>query len=159
MAEPPALDVAAAHRHFSAHCFNRAWDLIEKDDRTAEDDRLMVALSQASIFHWTERPDCTARNMSIGYWQASRIAALVGDAAGAARHAETCMAHSADLLPFYRGYANEAVARAALLEGDDSRAAANLAAAEALLSQISRQEDRERLAADLAQLRGAVVKV
>jgi hypothetical protein len=28
------FDLAAAHKYFSAHCFNAAWDLIEKKDRT-----------------------------------------------------------------------------------------------------------------------------
>jgi hypothetical protein len=53
----PDSDVAAAHRFFAAHCFNHAWELIEKPDGLPEEDRLMVALNQASIFHWLNRPD------------------------------------------------------------------------------------------------------
>jgi hypothetical protein len=30
------FDAAAAHKYFAAHCFNSAWDLIEKKNRTAE---------------------------------------------------------------------------------------------------------------------------
>jgi hypothetical protein len=74
------IDVAAAHKHFSAACFNQAWDLIDKLDCTEADDCLMVALNQASIFHWMNRPDCTDMNLSVGYWQASRIQALLGNA-------------------------------------------------------------------------------
>ncbi len=58
-AKDPSFDIQAAHKYFAAHCFNSAWDLIEKKDRTSEDDRLMVALNQASIFHWLQRPDCS----------------------------------------------------------------------------------------------------
>ena len=68
----PDFDIAAAHRHFAAHCFNSAWDLIEKADRSAEDDRLMVLLNQASIYHWLQRSDCNNQRLSIGYWQARR---------------------------------------------------------------------------------------
>ena len=44
MAKAPELDVAAAHKYFSAHCFNKAWDLIEKTDRTPEDERSVPSL-------------------------------------------------------------------------------------------------------------------
>jgi len=73
MTKSPEFDVAAAHKYFAAHCFNTAWELIEKPSRTTEEERLMVALNQASIFHWLNRADCDRRRLSIGYWQASRI--------------------------------------------------------------------------------------
>jgi hypothetical protein len=148
------IDVAAAHKHFSAACFNQAWDLIDKPDRTEADDRLMVALNQASIFHWMNRPDCTDKNLSVGYWQASRIQALLGNAAEAMRHARTSLGYGADLGPFHLGYAYEALARAASLTQDPADMADYLARAEALVDQVSDAEDRQLLAADLAQLRG-----
>jgi len=61
VADQADFDLMAAHRHFSAWCFNRAWDLIEKPDRTEAEVRLMTALSHASIFHWISRPDCTTK--------------------------------------------------------------------------------------------------
>ena len=110
MAKAPEFDVPASHKYFSAHCFNKAWDLIEKVDRTPEDERLMVALNQASIYHWLQRDDCNNQRLSIGYWQASRIHALLGNAAEAVRFGEVCLAYSVELNPFYRGYAHEALA-------------------------------------------------
>lgn len=73
MPEELEFDAAAAHKYFAAHCFNQAWELIEKQARTAQDERLMVALNQASIYHWLQRDDCDDRRLSVGYWQASRI--------------------------------------------------------------------------------------
>jgi hypothetical protein len=52
MAGQADFDLVAAHKYFSAWCFNRAWDLIEKPDRTEAEIRLMATLSHASIFHW-----------------------------------------------------------------------------------------------------------
>ena len=49
MAKKPDFDTASAHKYFSAHCFNSAWDLIEKKDRSAEEDQQMIDLAQASI--------------------------------------------------------------------------------------------------------------
>ena len=55
MADDANFEADHAHRHFSASCFNLAWELIEKPDRTAEDDEQMVRLAQASLWHWTQR--------------------------------------------------------------------------------------------------------
>ncbi len=54
-----AFDVEAAHAHFSKACFNAARALIEKPDRTPAEGEEMIRLNQASLWHWTQRPDCT----------------------------------------------------------------------------------------------------
>ena len=104
MAPAPDFDVAAAHRYFAATCFNAAWDLIEKSDRTPEDDQRMIALALASLYHWSERPDCGAMQRSVGYWQTSRVHALAGLASEAQRYGELCLAVSGGLAPFYGNY-------------------------------------------------------
>jgi hypothetical protein len=152
MSESPPLDIAAAHKYFAAHCFNAAWDLIEKPDRTPEDDRRMVALNHASIYHWLNRPDCEPRRLSVGYWQASRIQALLGNAAEARSLAEVCLEYSVGQAPFFLGYAHEAMARAAKIAGNSGEAAKQLALAKEQTALVSRREDRELLQNDLAGL-------
>ncbi len=152
MAKAPDFDLAAAHRYFAAHCFNSAWNLIDKGDRSPEEERLMVALNQASIYHWLNRPDCDHQRLSVGYWQASRIQALLGNAGEARRHAETCLSYSAALAPFYLGYAHEAMARALLLAGDATGGAEHLSQALSLVQVIDNKDEREVLASDLAGL-------
>jgi hypothetical protein len=44
MAENSGLDMDKAHRYFAADCFNKAWELIEKPDRTPDDDERMLRL-------------------------------------------------------------------------------------------------------------------
>jgi len=149
MTKAPDFDGAAAHKYFSAHCFNRAWDLIEKTDRTPEDNRLMVALNQASIFHWLHRGDCNHQRLSVGYWQASRIQAILGNAAEALRQAEVCLSYSGELSPFYLGYAHEALARAHGLARNAQRAAHHLKLSHGLASQVGDKGERELLLADL----------
>jgi hypothetical protein len=78
MSQNPPFDIAAAHKYFAAHCFNAVWDLIDKPERTLEDDRMMVALSQASIYHWQNRPDCEPRRLSVGYWQRPEFKRYLG---------------------------------------------------------------------------------
>lgn len=153
MSDKPVIDQAAAHRFFSANCFNRTWDFLDKTERSADDERLMIALSLASIYHWMQRPDCTAKNLSVGYWQVSRVHAVLGLGAEALRYAEVCQSYSGELAPFYRGYAWEAVARAAAVSGDAARAIQAKNQALALLAEIP-EEDRTPLAQDLATIPG-----
>jgi hypothetical protein len=148
-----SFDVAAAHKYFAAHCFNAAWDLIDKPSRTPEEDRLAVALNQASIYHWHNRPDCTNENLSVGYWQASRIQALLGNASEATRHAEVCFSYSGGLEPFYVGYAYEALARAAALAGNRQNAAEYLSLAQAQAQLVKNEEHRALLVDDLQSLK------
>ncbi|HWE99001.1 MAG TPA: hypothetical protein VG248_04315 [Caulobacteraceae bacterium] len=152
MNREPTFELADAHRHFSADCFNRAWDLIEKQNRTPEEDLRMVALSHASLFHWMNRADVTARNLSIGYWQASRVLALVGQPAAALWLAQASVRHADGLDPFYKGYGLEATARAMVGLGRLAEAREVLATARALAAQTADVEGRSRLEHDLAAL-------
>jgi hypothetical protein len=153
LTKSPDFDVAAAHKYFAAHCFNKAWDLLEKPDRTAEDERLMVALNQASIYHWLNRPDCEPTHLSVGYWQASRIQAVLGNAVEARRNGEVCLSYSVTLKPFFLGYAHEALARAAHVAGDTGTVAKHLTLADEQAALVVRANDRELLVKDLEGLR------
>ena len=149
MTPSPSFDRVAAHKYFSTQCFNQAWELIEKPDRTPEEDLRMVTLNQASLFHWQNRPDCTDQNLSIGYWQSSRIQSLLGNPAEARRYAELCLGLSLELDAFYLGYAHEALARASQVAGERAEALEHLERARHQARRVSRAEDRVLLEKDL----------
>ena len=44
------------HRKFAVELFNLTWSLLDKKDRTREDDERMVHAAYASRFHWRARP-------------------------------------------------------------------------------------------------------
>lgn len=148
------FDLAAAHRFFSADCFNKAWALIEKSERTPEEDEEMVRLNQASLWHWSQREDCARRNMSIGYWQASRIHALLGWADEARRYGQLCLQYSREEPPFFLAYAYEALARAEALAGNQALAEQYYGEALRLAEAVVDTEDRELLLADLNMIKG-----
>ena len=50
------FDLSAAHRYFAAECYNQAWGLLDKADRTPGEDEAMLRLSMASHWHWTSAP-------------------------------------------------------------------------------------------------------
>ncbi len=140
------------NRWENAYCFNSAWDLIEKQDRTAADDQMMIVLAQASIFHWTQRPDCDDQRLSVGYWQAARVQCLAGNPAEGARLGEICLGYSHNLRPFFVAYAHEALARAYAQMGREADAALQLAAACEHLPMIKDEAARDRVSADLHEI-------
>lgn len=151
-----ANELATAHKYFSASLFNSTWDLIDLPVRTPEQDEEMILRACASFYHWTQREDCTPRNLSIGAWQLSRVYALAGRASDALRWAEHSVAHavSGKLAPFYLGYAFEARARALFVAGEPDEARQALELAFAQLEQVTDAKSGEMLAADLHGLTG-----
>lgn len=146
-------ELAEAHRTFSAECFNRTWEQMEQPERSPVDDEQMLLTALASLWHWTQRSDCTAQNLSIGCWQVSRVYSLLGQAENARRFGERCLQHSGGLPPFFQAYAHEALARAAMIAGDKPLLDAHVSAARNLAAEVAQREDRTLLELDLEQLR------
>ena len=154
MIKLPEIDLALAHKYFSVNCYNRAWDLMDKQVRTEEEDEQMLQLSIASHWHWTQREDYSPTNASIGYWQISRIHALLKRADEALRYAELCLQISkeSDLPPFYLAYAYEALARAEAVAGNREGVEEYLRLAHQVASQISDKGEKDMLMKDLMSL-------
>ena len=153
MAKKPEFDLTAAHKFFSTHCFNKAWDLIDQPSRTPEQDEEMIRLSLASTWHWKQRDDCTQVNLSVSFWQTSRIYSILGQVDNARRYARLCLdaSQGEDVSQFYLGYAYEAMARAESLFGDTQveqylEKARNIAAA------MSDSDEKQMLLDDLAAI-------
>jgi hypothetical protein len=102
------------HKYFSADCFNKTWDLIEKSDKTIKDLEEMINLCHASFWHWTKVPDVKPLNLSVGYWQLSRVYSIAIDGENALKYGNRCLNIGTEnnLEPFYAAYAYEAIARA-----------------------------------------------
>ncbi len=95
-ATPDQAD-ASAHERFSAECFNACWELIEKDERTPEDDEEMLNLAHASAWHWSKRPDFAPSKRVIALWQLSRVNSLLGQGEVALGHATRALEAARDI--------------------------------------------------------------
>ncbi len=155
MADKPDLDLSTAHQYFSSDCFNKAWDLIEKSDRTPEEDEEMIRLNQTSIWHWTQREDCSPTNMSVGYWQASRIYAVLGQVDNARRYGQLCLeiSRGEDVAPFYLGYAYEALGRAEMVGGNREAMASYVGQARETAEKIADADEKQWLLSDLETIK------
>lgn len=155
MTSSPPFDLAVAHKYFAAQCFNLTWDLLDQPERSDADNRRMEALAMASLCHWIHREDCTSKSLSIGYWQVSRVQAILKNASEARRFSLLSLEFAKDEAPFYRGYAYEALARAARVAGDHAAAEQHLAMAHAEALQVTDLQERDALLADLKSLADA----
>ncbi|WP_127593541.1 hypothetical protein [Paenibacillus lautus] len=142
------------HKQFAMDCFNQVWDILENKQRTPEDEENMIHICHSSFWHWTQVEDHTQRNLSIGYWQLSRVYAVVGQGDQALRYAKRCVivGSSASLEPFYIGYGYEAEARAYLVLGNKEQAMASKENAIRYLDKVTDKESHQMLANDLQNL-------
>lgn len=143
------FDHELAHRHFSVACFNATWELIDKKVRTPADDAEMLLRAMTSLWHWTQRSDCTGRNLSIGYWQVSRVLAILRHGELARQFGALCLEHSDEEDHFCRGYAYESLARAASVLRRTDDVSNDISAATDHASKIEDADDRQQLQNDL----------
>ena len=76
--------------------FNDCWEYIEKQNRTYEDNLMMLHLAHASRFHWGNVG--TEREIAIGEWQCSYVYSLLGYGEPALAHAQASLRMSQSLL-------------------------------------------------------------
>jgi lipopolysaccharide biosynthesis regulator YciM len=138
-------------RTLAAGLFNAVWRLLEKPDRTPEEDDEMLHGAHASRYHWIRAG--TRVNAARGEWQCSRVYSVLGRAEPALYHArrclELCESVVDDLDEFDLPFAYEALARAYAVAGDEEQARHWVARARAAGEGISDEDDRVLLEADL----------
>jgi hypothetical protein len=138
-------------RTLAAELFNAAWRLLEKPERTADEDDEMLHAAHASRYHWIRAG--TRVNAARGEWQCSRVYAVLGRREPALHHArrclELCESVVDDLDEFDLPFAYEALARAYAVAGDEAEARHWVARARAAGEAISDEDDRAVLEADL----------
>jgi DNA-binding transcriptional MerR regulator len=148
---PPALD-AATRRALAVGLFNHTWTLLEKPDRTREQDDEMVHAAHASRYHWGEVGE--PLNLARGEWQCSRIYAVLGRGEPALWHARRCVEiyeeNGIGDWDIASGY--EAMARASAVAGDERAARDWKAKALAACARIGEADDRQLIEQDLATL-------
>ena len=147
-------DDQPAHRRFAVDCFNLAWELIARPDRSEVDTAEMIHLAHTSRWHWEQFDGHTREQLSIGDWQLARVYALAGRAGEAHRYALSSLriAEAAGLEPFHIAYGHEALARAAAVAEDPVQKKKHLAEALRHLANVTEADEREVLEADLRNL-------
>jgi DNA-binding transcriptional MerR regulator len=149
-----AAEAAATERQQAIDLFNGVWRLMEKEDRSIEDDDRMLHMAHASRYHWGQVG--TAANLARGEWQVSRVYTVLGRGEPALHHArrvlEICRANA--IGDWDLAFAYEALARASAVAGDKDQARAFTELALAAAEDIAEDEDRELVMTDLESIPG-----
>ena len=138
---------------------HKVWTFLESEDRTVDDDDLMVHTAHAMLLHWLQVG--THKNFARGEWQLSRVYAVLGRAKAALHHAERCLGLCRDheLSHFDIGFAYEAYARAYAVAGDEARMNRNIELAEQAGRGIDEEDHRKILSGDLQTVRLSVDEI
>ena len=150
--ESPSQETTELHRRFAAEAFGETWRLLDAARLTREEEETMMASTFAQRHHWYQAG--TERNRAIADWQVSRVAVVLGYADLARRFGERSLEIATEhgLDAFVRGFAHEAIARAAAEVDDVETFIEHLELAKAALAEVDEDEERETLAADLAEM-------
>lgn len=110
------------HRKFAVDAFNLVWSLLDKEERTEEENDKMAHAAHASRFHWGEIG--TPLEFERGEWQISRVYSVLSKPESALHHAKKCLSicKENDIGDFDIAFAYEAMARANAVAGKQAEA-------------------------------------
>ncbi len=139
-------------RKLAAGLFNHTWDLLEKEDRTREEDDRMIHAAHASRFAWEDIG--TPQNRAMGEWQVSRVYATLDRAEPALYHAKRCLEliEEAGIEGFFRASAYEGMAKAHSVSGNTTEAEEYIELAEREGEKITDKDEKEVLLSQLKEI-------
>ncbi|MHA2288934.1 MAG: hypothetical protein ACXABG_09105 [Promethearchaeota archaeon] len=142
------------HEKFAKQGFNKTWDLLEKKDRTPEEDTEMVHTVHASRHHWgvlVANGQGTPLNLQRGEWQIARVYTVLEREEPALYHANLCLklTQDNDIGDFDLGFAYEAMARASALAGNKKEKDKYLKLAKEAGEKIKDKGDKDYFLGDL----------
>jgi len=131
------------HRKFAVNLFNLVWSLLDKKDRTKNDDDKMIHAAHASRFHWGEIG--TPLHFERGEWQISRVYSVLGRSEPALHHAKRCLEICKEngIGDFDIAFAYEAMARAHATAGNKKECHKYVQLSKEAGEQIAKKEDKD----------------
>lgn len=153
MAEEKKFTEREYHKKSAVESFNLVWNLLDKKDRTKEENDRMVHAAHASRFHWGEIG--TAVEIERGEWQISRVYSILNRPQSAIYHAQRCLAicKDNDIGDFDIAFAYEAMARASAVADKWSDCEKYIQLAKDAGEKIAEKGDRNYFFSELESIR------
>jgi hypothetical protein len=138
----PGTGSVTDERLLAAQLFNETWR--------------MIHAAHASRYHWGLVPEATPANLARGEWQISRVYAVLKMAESARYHAQRVLDICQDngIGDWDLAFAFEALARAHAVAGEAGKARHYTDRALAAVANITDEEDRALVLADLETIPG-----
>jgi hypothetical protein len=145
MSEGKTFTESEAQLHFAKQFYNTTWELLDKQERTQEENELLVDYAHASLAHW--RVAGTGVNLQRGVWMLARVNIVLGNTQIALQHAQHCLElteqYKDGLSDFDFAFAYECIARAQALAGNQAEAQKFADMADQAGAAIRDEEDRQ----------------
>ena len=140
------------HEKFAKALFNQTWDLIDKKDRTPEEDMEMIHSTHASAYHWSKIGE--PLNFQRSQWQISRVYSILKQPLAALYHAQRCLeiTKQNDTKDFDLAFAYEAMARAHAISGNKEEKEKYLESARKAAEVIKEKEDKKYVMEEIASI-------
>src|SRR5688572_9971525 len=124
MAEETTITVSQAHYQFAIDYHGKTWELLDKPERTRDENERMLDYAHASLAHW--RTAGGAVRHQRGEWMLARVYAVLGNGPAALDHAHRCAEileqNKSEMEEFDLPFAYEALARAHAIAGHAAEA-------------------------------------
>lgn len=145
------FNLLEAQKEFAVKANHRVWELLEKPERSPEEDEEMLLAAMTSFYHWKQVG--TTVNDQRGRWILSRVYIALGRSQEALEQAEKCQkiteSYSDEMKDFDLAFAQEGLARAYALSGDLENAKKHRQLASELGEKIKDPEDKKIFIDDL----------
>ena len=102
------------HHYMGIEMNNQTWGLLDKKDRSEQDNIRIINFAKASLYHWRKSDKYNVENEQRGQWLISRVYAILGQSDEALSYAKEVLKITEDnnLKDFDLAYAYESMARA-----------------------------------------------
>ena len=139
-------------RELAVSYYNATWELIEKPERSPEDDREMLLLACASRQLWGDIGGPI--ELATGDWHVAHVASLLGESSLALAFAASAYerASTQGVPSWLVASTCEGLARAHATAGHLSECDAWIVRANEYLAQVDEQEDREIITSQIASI-------
>lgn len=134
-----------AGKEFAKRFNGRVWQLLEKNDRTPDENEEMIYAAYASLYHW--RQVGSEVHHQRGEWMLAHVYTVLGECDLATKHAKRCLELTGQfrdqMNDFDIAYGFEGIARASALCGDRETSVRYLELGRMAGEAISGAEDKE----------------
>ena len=158
MPEELKYTLEEANKYFAVRFNNAIWPLLEKPNKTEDENNELINLAHASLLHWSKRPDCKKINLQRGEYMIAIAYTEAKRKELALYHAERCKAitneHPEENDDFDLPYAHLAMASALYLNGFNEEADKQLKEAQRLAGAIKNEVDKKIFMGDLVSAMG-----
>ena len=154
MAEKGTFTEEDWHKRMAVEQFNFTWELLDKKDRTVDDDDAMLHAAHASRFHWGKIGEPI--HFERGEWQISRVNVVLNRPEAALHHAKRCreICEANSIGDFDIAFAYEAMARASAIAGDEANRDKYIELAKNAGEKIKKEGDKKYFFSELKNIPG-----